>query len=114
MGTGPKWPKSGPETEKRLAERPNDHLPENQSYPELHQDMGISGTYDPIELGPFEPKNGGQHKNVAFWVSSHEINKKLDHFRKKWIFGQKLHFLPKILHFLRYTYETPIFQLGRT
>jgi hypothetical protein len=26
--------------EKRPAERPNGHLPENQSYPELPQDMG--------------------------------------------------------------------------
>ena len=26
--------------EKRPAERPNDHLPENQRYPELPQDMG--------------------------------------------------------------------------
>ena len=32
------------------------------------------------------------------------IEKNLDHFGQK-----KLHFRLKILHFLRYTYETPIF-----
>ena len=31
--------KSGPEAEKRPAERPNGDLPENRSYPELPQDV---------------------------------------------------------------------------
>ena len=34
---GPLWAIGA---EKRPAERPNGHLPENQSYPELPQDMG--------------------------------------------------------------------------
>ena len=39
-GNRQKWPKSGPEAEKRPAERPNGLLPENRSYPELPQDVG--------------------------------------------------------------------------
>ena len=46
--------------------------------------LRIWGTYDPIESGPYDPKKWG--------------------FRAK-----KLHFRPEILHFLRYTYETPNF-----
>ena len=34
------WSNSGPGAEKRRAEWPNGHLPENRSYPELPQDMG--------------------------------------------------------------------------
>ena len=38
------WAQKGPlwaiGAEKRPAERPNGHLPENRSYPELPQDMG--------------------------------------------------------------------------
>ena len=38
------WAQKGPlwaiGAKKRPAERPNDHLPENQRYPELPQDMG--------------------------------------------------------------------------
>ena len=34
---GPLWAVGA---KKRPAERPNDHLPENQRYPELPQDMG--------------------------------------------------------------------------
>ena len=38
------WAQKGPlwaiGAENRPAERPNGHLPENQSYPELPQDMG--------------------------------------------------------------------------
>ena len=54
--SGPKWLKSGPVAENQPAEQPNGHLTENQSYPELPQDMG---TYDPIESGPSEPKENG-------------------------------------------------------
>ena len=39
-GHSQKWPKSGPEAEKRPAKRSNSHLPENQIYPELTHDMG--------------------------------------------------------------------------
>ena len=39
------WAQKGPlwaiGAEKRPAERPNGHLPENQWYPELPQDMGM-------------------------------------------------------------------------
>ena len=39
------WAQKGPlwaiGAEKRPAERPNGHLPENQRYPELPQDMGM-------------------------------------------------------------------------
>ena len=46
---GPQGGPQGPEAEKRPAERPNGHLPENQSYPEF---LRMWGTYDPIESGP--------------------------------------------------------------
>ena len=101
--------------------------------------LRIWGTYDPIELGPSEPKKWGfhrcsikkciilekkwapasgprpalqrsQHKNVAYWVSSHDSNKKFGPFPKKKDFGPKnCIFGPKFCIFLRYTYETPIF-----
>ena len=54
------WAQKGPLSaigaEKRPAERPNGHLPENQRYPELPQDMGDmwsvrSGASDPKKMG---------------------------------------------------------------
>ena len=105
--------------------------------------LRIWGTYDSIESGPSDPKKWGfhrcsvkkcrfsgqkwapaagprpavqrgQHKNVAFLVSSHDGDKKFGQFPKKMDFGPKnCIFGPKICIFLRYTYETPIFS-GQT
>ena len=100
---------------------PSGQTATSQKYKVIQRYLRIWGTYDPIELGPSEPKKWGfhrcsvkkcrilgkkwvlaagprptlqqgQHKNVAYWVSSHDSNKK---------FGCCI--------FLCYTYETPIF-----
>ena len=101
--------------------------------------LRIWGTYDPIELGPSDPKKWGlyrrsvkkcrfsgqnrapaaaprpavqrgQHKNVVFLVSSHDGDKKFGRFPKKMDFGPKnCIFGPKFCIFLRYTHITPIF-----
>merc|ERR1711873_177533 len=94
--------------------------------------LRIWGTYDPIELGPSEPKKWGFHrcslkkcrnlgkklppaatprpalqrvntKMLPIGCPVMIVTKNLDHFRKKNDFG------PKNCIFLRYTYETPIF-----
>ena len=50
---------------------------------------------------------------LSFWCPVMVVTNKVGQFPKKWIPGQKTAFLPKILRFLRYTYETPI-SLART
>ena len=56
----------------------------------------------------------GQHKNVVFYVSSHNGDNNYGQCLKKIDFGPKnCIFGPKICIFLRYTYETPIFS-GQT
>ena len=91
--------------------------------------LRIWGTYDPIELGPSDPKKWGlyrrsvkkcrfsgqnralaaaprpavqrgQHKNNVFLLSGHDGNKKVGRFwQKNGFWAKKLHFRPKILHF---------------
>ena len=128
-----KFRPGGRKTARRAAKRPPTGKPVIQSC------LRIWGTYDPIESGPSEPKKWGfhrcsvkkcrfsgqkwapaagsrpavqrgQHKNVAFLVSSHDGDKKIGRFPKKMDFGPKnCIFGPKFCIFLRYTYETPIF-----
>ena len=91
--------------------------------------LKIWGRYNPTESGPSEPKKWGfhrcsvkkcrfsgqkcapaaglrptlqqgQHKIVAFWMSSHDGNKKIEQFKKKMDLGPKnCIFWPEILHF---------------
>ena len=97
--------------------------------------LSIWGTYDPIELGPSDPKKWGlyrrsvkkcrfsgqnralaaaprpavqrgQHKNDVFLLSGHDGNKKVGRFwQKNGFWAKKLHFRPEILHFF---YATPM------
>ena len=53
---GPLWAVGA---KKRPAERPNDHLPENQRYPELPQDMGDMWS---VRSGASDPKKWGFHR----------------------------------------------------
>ena len=123
-------PKNGPPSGQTATYRKTEVI---QSY------LRIWGTYDPIESGPADPKKWGlyrrsvkkcrfsgqnrapaaaprpavqrdQHKNVVFLLSGHDGNKIVGRFwQKNGFWAKKLHFRPEILHFLRYTYETPIF-----
>ena len=57
------WTPKGPlwaiGAQKRPAERPNRHLPENQRYPELPQDMGDMWS---VRSGASDPKKWGFHR----------------------------------------------------
>ena len=61
--------------------------------------MGLGGCPD----ASVQPVQHG----LSFWCPVMMVTKNLDGVTKKWIFGQKLHFCPKISFFLRYAHIAP-------